>query len=462
MSFHYQSLRCLRFGSNRSGPGWLSACGLWLLAAALVAVQAAPALAATITWKSTATGSQPWTTGTNWVDDLAPTVNDDVVFNGVDAAVTVTNIQSAQSLTVNQTGSGSISLQTVGQPTDRTYSSSLSLNQLGTGDINVGIGQGSQPRNLTVNGPMTVLGVGGFNSFGVQGLAGSTLKATSLTLGGINGAIQYPAFLMLLPGPTVTDIIDVPEVVFNQGSRTGMNNRFRGTVRFTGNVTLQPGDPSIYSGSSPEFGSRLDHSGATLQTGTIRVDGNLSQTNGFLRSEGDGTLRIDGNWLLAGTTSRVLNTVSTIANPRTGDFRLGGNFDISATSMQFSNEGLNGVRFALIGTTNQLLEAAVSSSNSTFRLGTLTLADSTFSLVDAHENVSGDEYFQTSTLANTGTSRLDLNGLRFFVGSTELLEGNTYTEFGGSVVVVPEPATAGLLGVAAAGLAVVLARRRRR
>lgn len=288
------------------------------------------------------------------------------------------------------------------------------------------------------------------------------------------------------------------DVTFNNGSRfwASNNGASNSVLAFNGNVTLQAG---TFSGLAPSFevgrqnntdsgftvkirdhlavsaGNVLARKGKTLEVGSasFTAGGSLSMS-GFSGAEGDaifrskgdlsingGTLNnstatgntgtsyimeVEGDFILAGSTS----TVSLSANALgTTTMKLDGNFDIQATGLASGN--LNELHLTLEGSVPQMLEAAVTDGNSIFSIHTLTLDTGNVSLVDNYVNIGAGEYFKTANLTNIGNTTLDLNGLQFFVGGTELTEG-IHTSFGGTLNVIPEPSTFLLLCSAFAGL----------
>lgn len=388
----------------------------------MVLFNTAPAHAATIVWDNSVSGSQDWTVGSNWIDGVAPTTDDDAQLGGATAPTTITNVSSVKSLTVNHGGSATISLDAGNSGTFATDSLSFSISNGVTGVVGL---TATGSKVLDVSGAVTLAGGNTTaNEAWIYLTQNSTLKASSISLSGTqtNRISSALSFFPSAASHVVT--IDAPTVTFNNGSTQRDPNSWAGTVRFTGDVVMQAGETA---GFRPQFGILRN---TETMTGTIRVDGNLSQSVGILTLQGNGKISVGGDWNLAqGSSLFIVNDFDT-------RLQLGGDLNISATSLALDN--FNKLSLDLVGSGVQALEVAVTDGDKTFRTNELTLDNTTFLLVDNHTNIDIGEYFQTMSLFNTGISTLDLNGFQFFVGDTNLTPG-IYTDFGGTLNVIPEP-----------------------
>ncbi len=449
------------------------------------------ASASTIEWDKTKTGTVAWGTASNWVGGVTPSAGSDVKVSGIAVSSTLTNVSSFKTL-LFESGGASVTLST-------GTASAFAAESISIKGVNglANFTAGNRTTAFVVSGTILVEGDGG-NIGRFSSSRQTTVQAAAMILGGSGTTSRAANLTIVGPQTGETLTFDIPTVTFNNGSSfTDSAAWTGGTVRFTGDVLLQEG---AYNGRAASFSV-----GRAGVTGNVQIDGNLTLNSGevVLRSAvntdigKDITIGAGARVYVGGTESAsalnrfsagdsltiktsgtldlsddlgglqlrigknfVVETNSTVKLGTGGSLttvQLGGNLDIKATSLKDSN--FNTMQLALSGTGVQTLEAAVTDSDTTFALDLLKLNGSSILLEDNTLNIASGEYFRTNRLENIGESTINLNGARFFVGSTlqngVFLAPGVYTEFGGTLTVIPEPSTAWLLALTGAGAALV-------
>lgn len=443
-------------------------------------------------------GAGAWTSATSWSDGIPNNDKIAIVTKTEAGSQTLTTQLNATFHSIQLTNGISDNLALVFSK--GVSGGSISITSSNSGHATLRLQTGA---DASITGSLSFFSAGSTSSAVYSVNSESVLTVSEGITFGANGSGANTAQLTHAGGFTANTTATVnANLTFNNGSRYFASNASatNGTFFINGNVTLQAGSttgstPSftvgygsdgdagftvkvrehlkatdnslvkVYKGKTLEVGSALFSAGGTLNLGSstsgvalfksagdVTFDGGTLDNSATGGANGGYQIDVGGNFILK-NGSRVLlaNTANSLTT-----MNLAGNFMVQANSLLQGN--LNALRLTLNGSTLQTLEAAVTNTDQTFAVHTLTLQDAFVALVNQFANIDEVEYFKTEYLVNAGTTTLDLNGLSFYVGDVELLAG-TYTEFGGTLHVIPEPASA-LLG-AGLLLSTLWGRRRR-
>lgn len=444
--------------------------------------------AQSITWDSTKTGGN-WTVDTNWIGGTAPTSADDVLVDGPLAGGTATffNVggDGFRDLSVLFSGTSSavnFELGAASSPygTAVRHGRSISLQNSSSGNIFFRIRTGQSlviEEDIWIN---TEPGTGsGSPTAGITMYGNASIEFNELWLGN-QARFQYVG----AAGTTNTIKGDIYIVGTGAGFQAAANQN--GNQEVIGNITVDGG--TFVVGRNADTAYTVDVTGdvkvlsgrtTVVERSTLLVDkmtvggGQLTFATASVR--GIASLRTSGDFILEGGTFEnsvsgaqskleiggdfyIRNTPTLTLGATAAEVFLAGDFIIESSSL---GEGTSLVNLDLLlnGEGVQQLEAAVTGGDdTTFRVGKLTLSDSTVQLVDLFDQGAGSDYFWVTELINSGESTLDLNGVRFYYGDSgnkTLLEEGIYTQFGGTLNVtgIPEAEHAAffLLGVGLVG-----------
>lgn len=431
----------------------------------------ASVFAQTTTWD----GAGIWNDANSWDNGIPDGTTDAIVTKtGAGAQdLTIPTGVAFKTLNLQNSFSGLLTTYT----TNGTSGTSVNLSAtdvgrvrfISTGPINISgamnlFSTSTDPHSasLQVN-PGTTLTVGGGVTFGSNNAANRTTYLTHATLTGVTTVNANLTFhkgsQYWSQGNSPSGILNINgNVTLQAGTSTGQTPSFnvgRAAIDDNGfkvNISnhlavTDAGSVTIWKGKSLEVGSASFTSGGVLEMrgydtmtnnavfrsiGDLSISGATLRNNNSAGDSGEYIMEIGGDFILGSGSTLSL---SSNALGRT-TMKLKGNFDLQATTVSSGN--LNELHLTLEGTGLQLLETAVTNSVNRFTIHTLTFDNSLVSLTDTYTNFASDEYFKTSNLINIGDTTLNLNGLQFFVGETELTEG-IYNLYGGTLTVIPEP-----------------------
>lgn len=439
-----------------------------------------------ITWDST---SGDWRVGTNWSGGDAPTSVDDVLIEGPFTSATTINHMGGDGFRDLSIlfGSGTTSavnfeLGAASTPygTAERHGRNISLQNSSSGnvffrmragqslvieeDIRIntepGTGSGSQTAGITMYGNASIefneLWLGNQARLQYVGTAGTTntIKGDIYIVG--NGA-GFQAAANQNGNLEVIGNISVDGGTFVVGRLTDTTY----TVDVTGDVEVLSGITRVAERSTllvdkmTVGGGQLTFATASVRgTASLSIRGDFILEGGTFENTASGArskVEIGGDFYIRNTPTLSLGATNT-------EVFLAGNLIIESSSLG-EDTNLNNLNLLLNGEGLQQLEAALTNGDdTTFRVGKLTLSDSTVQLVDLFDQGAGSDYFWVTELINSGDSTLDLNGVRFYYGDSEnktLLEEGIYTQFGGTLNVtgIPEAEHAAflLLGVGLVG-----------
>lgn len=443
----------------------------------------------TVTWNSNYAGGS-WTDEQRWLGGVVPTGSDDVIiqgpFVGQTGTATLTDVGNFGSLSIlfdSQTPTGRtvyFNLSSAGQV---RYGNSINMQSSSSSAVFMRV---LNNEYLLIDGDINIQNSGSSNVGISMTGGGGTLEFNKLWLSASTGTAR----LQFTTAAGRTNEV-IGDIHVGEGGWIGLADVSNGTQRITGNVTVDGG--TIVSGRASGTrdlikvvgglemlsgtitvakNSGLEADTFTMKGGLLRFTNN-SQTNvAYLRTSGDFVLeggQLAGN-LGTQTEVEIGGSFHIKNNPEVSlvlnDIRvsLAGDFVVESTALANSSN-LNQLDLVLNGQQPQQLEAAVNNADqTTFRVGRLTLADSNVQLVDAFDQGgTGADFFWVEQLVNTGESTLDLNGLLFYYGDEDnmtLLTAGVYSDFGGTLNVIPEVQHAAML-VLGLGLTVILLFRRR-